>query len=291
MISNTSALENSPVFRSEPTPRVQLMNVTPELAARWLMDCNTKNRCLSPQYAERLADEIRANRWVLTHEGIAFSPGNILLDGQHRLMAIQLAGKSVDLYVWFDVSAKALLAINTGKPRQLHHTLSLARVCGDVDPYRVAVLRAMIAGRGHARILSAGAAQHAMLRHDQAIEFALGQVPATIRFPGIATAVTRSIIARAWYSADRQRIANFSKVLTTGIATSVYDRPAQMLFQFLLSHRGNSESLRCERYGKTERALQAFLRGEPLAKLCAIRDEVFPLPEETTLRAKGGKAA
>ena len=40
-----------------------------------------------------------------------------------------------------------------------------------------------------------------------------------------------------------------------------------------------------ERYGKTERALQAYLAGEQLGKLYAATTELFPLPEDRATTA------
>ena len=92
-------------------PHSSRMSISPEMARRWLEVGNTRNRNMNMAYCERLARDMREGRWVLTHEGIAFSPNGRLLDGQHRLQAIILADLPVAMFVWFDVPAEALMAI------------------------------------------------------------------------------------------------------------------------------------------------------------------------------------
>ena len=70
------------VTRTEPYNVV--MDVTPSQAANWL-EGNTHNRPVTQAHVERLAAEMSAGRWRLTHQGIAFSTRGVLLDGQHRL--------------------------------------------------------------------------------------------------------------------------------------------------------------------------------------------------------------
>lgn len=60
------------------------VDVTPEMAAKWL-EGNVLNRPLKQAHVDRLAREMAAGRWRLTHQGIAFDVSGCLIDGQHRL--------------------------------------------------------------------------------------------------------------------------------------------------------------------------------------------------------------
>jgi len=64
-----------------------VLNVSPDMALKWL-EGNTHNRPINQAHVNRLAKEITAGRWQLTHQGIAFDTKGILIDGQHRLWAI-----------------------------------------------------------------------------------------------------------------------------------------------------------------------------------------------------------
>ena len=66
-------------------PTVERINITPDMALRWLETTNTNNRKVSEKHVHRLARDMTDGKWRLTHVGIAFDPNGTLLDGQHRL--------------------------------------------------------------------------------------------------------------------------------------------------------------------------------------------------------------
>ena len=226
------------------------MTVTPDQALNWLDNTNTRNRKLSEAYAERLARDISQGRWLLTHEGIAFDPHGVLLDGQHRLWAIVLADKPVQMYVWFDVTSDALMAINNGKSRSTVDILRLAGGCGNVTGPQMATLRAMLTGYGPSITLTSSEAARAYGLHRKAIEFALDQLPRLSRAKGVPKATTRAVIARAWYSANRSRLASFCEMLISGMITDSNSSAILLLRQYLMDNRGYSYEQRRESYGK-----------------------------------------
>lgn len=67
--------------------KAEIINVTPAMAAEWL-SMNTGNRPLRRSVVEGFKEAFRRGEYVPTHQGIAFSSGGVLLDGQHRLTAI-----------------------------------------------------------------------------------------------------------------------------------------------------------------------------------------------------------
>ena len=261
-------------------PRVQLMSVTPDRALHWLDNANTRNRRLSEAYAEKLARDMRQDRWLLTHEGIAFDPHGVLLDGQHRLWAVVLADRTVEMYVWFDVTSEALMAINNGKSRSTVDILRLAGRCGNVTGPQISTLRALLAGYGKGPTMTCSEAAEAYDRHRDAISFALDHLPVCLRAKGVPTATTRGVIARGWYSANRAKLAAFCEMIISGVVTDPNAGVIVLLRQYLMDNRGGSYELRRERYGKTQRALRAYLRGESITRLYSAGREYFPLPEE-----------
>jgi len=62
-------------------PYSVVMEVGPELAIKWL-EGNTQNRPIHGGHVQRLAQEILADRWRLTHQGIAFDTEGLLIDGE-----------------------------------------------------------------------------------------------------------------------------------------------------------------------------------------------------------------
>lgn len=100
--------------------------VTPEQAAKWLDPAvNKTNRDVRHSHVSFLADEIRSGRWKVTHQGIAFSVTGRLLDGQHRLAAIVMSGKSVQMFVATGLEEEAFRAIDCGMKRANYDRIHL----------------------------------------------------------------------------------------------------------------------------------------------------------------------
>lgn len=57
-----------------------------------LLACNANNRNLRQSVVERYCRDMKNGKWSLTHQGIAVSDDNVLIDGQHRLEAIKQLG-------------------------------------------------------------------------------------------------------------------------------------------------------------------------------------------------------
>ncbi len=118
--------------------KTELMQVTPKMAHTWLAS-NRSNRKLRESHVQYLAREMSSGHWRLTHQGIAFSEDGMLIDGQHRLAAIELSGKAISIPVTFDVPSNngEFIIIDRG----------LSRTVGDilgVQPANIAVYNALL---------------------------------------------------------------------------------------------------------------------------------------------------
>lgn len=102
---------------------VEIMTVTPEMAAEWLEN-NTQNRKLRKSVALRYATDMANGQWKLGTSAILFNGNGGLMDGQHRLLACTMAKVSFDTVVAFNVPADAKEAIDTGLRRQLSDILA-----------------------------------------------------------------------------------------------------------------------------------------------------------------------
>lgn len=264
-----------------------VIQVTPEIAEDWLTHCNTHNRKLMDNHVEYLGREMKAGRWRLTHQGIAFSSNRVLLDGQHRLWAVVMSGITVPMRVFVNEPSEAMEVLDTGQRRSNDQILSLSGGLGQVSKYELAVLRALISGMGRYNRRSAGAERDLLVKHREAIRFAMDCTAGAQKYRGIGTAITRAVLARAWYSADRVQLRHFANVLQSGTPVGENDQPVILLFQFLITTAAGRKSCPQVRecYGKTERALAAFLKGERLNKLYAAPKELFPLPDERGMAA------
>lgn len=121
------------------TIEVKKITVTPELATAWL-DRNTDNRKVRGHHVDLLSNKMTSGDWMLTHQGVAFSKSGVLLDGQHRLLAIEKSKKTVELFVFFGIDDDAFKAIDSGIKRSISDLTNLdketaeisAKICGIV---------------------------------------------------------------------------------------------------------------------------------------------------------------
>lgn len=100
---------------------------TPELAG-WLLEMNTANRRLKRDRVNEHVRTIMHGAWVNTGEPIIVSRELILNEGQHRLNAIKIAGRAVELYIVFGVARSAFIATGTGATRTAADVLSIEHV-------------------------------------------------------------------------------------------------------------------------------------------------------------------
>lgn len=109
----------------------KVTKVTPKIAEKWL-GLNETNRPLRSKRVDFFVDLINTGQFVMTGEPIQFS-GKIrentavLLNGQHRLYAIVLSGKPVELLIVEDVDPSAQLVMDTGAKRMFSDILVMNR--------------------------------------------------------------------------------------------------------------------------------------------------------------------
>ncbi len=101
----------------EPKPRLSFMQVTPEVAARWL-ERNTRNRNQRSRTVSRYARDMAAGRWHVDGSPIKFAPDGTLLDGQHRLAAVIESGATITTAVAFGIAPAAQDVMDTGPARR-----------------------------------------------------------------------------------------------------------------------------------------------------------------------------
>ncbi len=263
--------------------RVEL--ITPEMACEWLKR-NTRNRPVNRGHLDRLVRDLKANRWVLTHQGIAFGIDGTLLDGQHRLTAIAEAGIPAMCVVWDDVAEQSILGMDQGKDRNGKDVMAIAD--GEKLSVReAACVNAMIKGMMLSPVTLTAQEQASSYReHLDAARFALALLPA--KKVGLKRAQVAAVVARAYYTVDHDLLRRFCAALMSGLVKGDIDATVIVLRDYLLSSGSNgSSTTQAETYRKVARALDAYRKGERLGKLYAAKAEPFPLP--TSGSAAGGR--
>jgi len=105
--------------------------VTPSYAKE-LLERNTNNRRVNDVTLNRYYRDIIENKWKEdTGECIKISKSKRILDGQHRLMAIVKANKSIYLHIIEDLDDSVFDVIDTGKSRSSTDTFKVKGVKND----------------------------------------------------------------------------------------------------------------------------------------------------------------
>lgn len=114
--------------------RTTVETITPEMAKEYLTH-NTANRTLRSKVLAYMVRDMKNGKWKLTHQGIAFDNKGNLVDGQHRLTAIAMAGVPIQMMVTRDVDDDAILNIDTGGPRTPSDAFKIrGLLSGEDDP-------------------------------------------------------------------------------------------------------------------------------------------------------------
>lgn len=104
--------------------------ITPEKASRWL-EKMAPNRHLRDGKVIQHAEAMERGEWRVNGEAIKFDVNGLLIDGQHRLKAVELFGQSVDMVVTRGLDPEVVTTIDVGMRRTLADTL---RMRGEVNP-------------------------------------------------------------------------------------------------------------------------------------------------------------
>lgn len=94
--------------------RVEL--ITPEIAKLYL-SLSKGNRAIRPIWVSQLASEMKAKRFLLSHESIGFLVDGSLFDGHHRLNAVIQSGETVQMSVTRGTPHESAMVVNRGRSR------------------------------------------------------------------------------------------------------------------------------------------------------------------------------
>jgi hypothetical protein len=116
--------------------------ITPAYALDVVENHNPNNRSLVKRRAEYFRDRINDGTFrECSTDCIAFSTDNEVVNGQHRLLAIALAGKPVKMTVMRNVPQDLIYSIDNGAKRKSSDNLAIT---GVMDKSRAANLTAII---------------------------------------------------------------------------------------------------------------------------------------------------
>lgn len=121
-----SAQPKTPDPDDDPRKRQKsrIVRMTPEKASE-LLKKNKSNRPLNKANLDAFIRILEEGEWRPTHQGIGVDWNGNLIDGQHRLMAIQLTGIPADIRITTGLDPDDFTVIDNGRIRNAADTLAI----------------------------------------------------------------------------------------------------------------------------------------------------------------------
>ncbi len=123
----TNATTNTDNFERyiSPTPKCEIVTLDKPLVD-WLLSINTDNRPIKPCVVNNYEQEMISGEWYVTGQGISISTEGVLLDGQHRLLAVKKAGyPPIQILIAYGVDKRAQIKVDTHSKRSANDLLAL----------------------------------------------------------------------------------------------------------------------------------------------------------------------
>ena len=279
---NTTQFRLLPVS-ARPFSNVYIVDVTPELAKQWL-DASRFNRKVNYAAVAKYVRQIESGLWCRTHQGIAFTGECILIDGQHRLLAVVKTGKTVPMLVFTDEPQENFAFIDCGRNRSNLDTVRLGQVVGTISSLHTQTVRSFLAGRfcQTTNRWSNAEINQEYAKHHEAIDFVVSLF-AFCKDKKINDHTIRGLLARAFYHVAPERITAFASKLIHCNGNG--GDPVSTLWQCL--HVWNDRRLDTKReiYRRTMATLLAFLQNQTDTLRIDVSKNLFPIPQCETVRA------
>lgn len=111
---------------------ITIEQITPDIAQDYLA-LNSRNRALRRPRVQMYADQMLKGEWLLTGDPIRFDPDGVLLDGQHRLAGVILAGGTnpdivIPMVIARNVETAAFKVLDSGLQRSVGDALGIGHV-------------------------------------------------------------------------------------------------------------------------------------------------------------------
>lgn len=266
------------------TSHVEVVNVTPEQANAWL-EFNVRNRALSQTSIRQWADDMVNGRWTFNGMPICFDREGRLINGQHRLHAIVMAGVTIQMLVVYGLEPSSQMTMDIGRTRAVGQQLSLLGISNGADMASMgtALIRWKSCGdrvwASSNRPSKPEVMNYVILNHDVMAK-ALIEGHAAQKATGAPRVTHAAVAARARMTGWDDEWGYFHAGFISGANLSVGDSRLELRSRIIrLSNRsGQNEWYQQQRVAVTTKAFNAYLEGRSVKLLRFNRDEL-PMPD------------
>ena len=262
---------------ARPYTNVYVVNVTPELAKIWLA-IGRFNRRVNYSAVAKYVRQIDAGLWCRTHQGIAFTNEGVLIDGQHRLLAIVKTGKTVPMLVFTNEPQENFAFIDCGRNRSNLDTVRLGQSDGTLSSFHTQTVRSFLAGRfcQTANRWSNAEVNCEYSKHHEAINHIV-EIFSSCKDKKVNDPTIRGLLARAFYHVAPERITEFATKLIHCNGKS--GDPISVLWQCLHVWNDRRENTKCEIYRRGAQTFLAFLQNRTDTSRIDVSTDIFPIPQ------------
>lgn len=252
-------------------PKAVITVIDSELGAA-LLAANTKNRRIRAILLDEYEREMRDGRFLLTNQGIGVSRSGVLLDGQHRLLALQRLGwpANVQSLVVFGLEEEAQACVDQHAKRSMADVVNLllgkegdarcsTQFIGAIRFYGYAVL-------SEKKDIDRKPSSQMIVEWISIIGDVVAKVLGVPQAGRLAVPVIAAIAYQIQHGAPWERAAIFMDQLISGAGLEA-DSPVLRLRNFLASKKAGGVVMQVERWEKTNAAFMAFMEGRTLARL------------------------
>lgn len=238
---------------------VALETITPDKARAYL-GTQTRNRKIRPRNLANLERDMLQGAWTLTAAGISFDAAGALIDGQHRLTAIERSGTTLPLFVFRGFPAAAQDSMDLGSGRTVWEQLGLAGVgnANLITSYSNAIARGILGSSAKLSLAQVKGIAEQLTLMPQATQMDSPKLQ-------FRNAVYLGTITFALHIPRKaKQVALFYDAFTKGIGIADETSPAWRLREYARTAATFGGSAMMETVAYTADCLQAWVEEKPM---------------------------
>lgn len=262
--------------------------ITPEIAKEYLtkVDPTLKNRPINKRYVDLYARDMKAGKWRITHQGIAFDKDGFLRDGQHRLNAIIKSNTPVIMVVSRGLEDNSYIGIDSGLKRNTKDILTLSGAYSDNTVIRsnktIACIRAIVnCSYNESYILSSDCIVFLYGKMKDELDFIYYNISNTNCYTNgtmVAAALSALLCGE-----DKNDIVNYFSCFKKSDISGCEGKNLHAVFSWqkqILELRSKRVRLRFNKlYTGTQNSIWNFCRGTSVKQIKTLQNDRYPVKE------------
>ena len=233
-----------------------------------LLAMNTDNRSVKNLVVAQYSDIINAGKWEVTNQGIGVSENGLLIDGQHRLLAIKKCGyPPVKFLLVTGLNESVRLCVDTHTKRTMRDLLCFAFDCR-ITKHAPAICRTILSIEAKNKAASVYDVMDAVTLYKDEID-AVVSAPSAVKF--FPAAVLAGFVWVAKKHGAIKETVEFIKIVEGGEMLTK-KMPGYHLRNFIVTNKGTGGGFVTvkERFLKSVKSAEAYIEGSEMCVLRAV---------------------